>query len=391
MLHKLFRSKKLSAFGERPRQNVSRRRPRTLYQKIERAADRMVFNWKARSMLYEHLEVNLENGVPAEEALDKYVSLLRKRKKLSKQKIVKSIVQSMRNGSSLAESLAPWAPADEVGAIEAGEIAGKLPTALPSLVEAKRSIENTLNLIKKAFTDPCIYILSVYAAVWFIGKFATPAITQLLPESQARGAAAALYWMGRMSSNWTSLVPPMGLALFVALVIWSFPRWTGKYRVKAEEYFPYSFYRDIQGHMWVNSFVAMYEAGIADVEIFKSQCRYANPWLVERLSALGSRMRNGAELTEALMARGTNGMPPFEFPNPDIIDQISSIAGFNGFPGRLKKIATRWSRTLEEDVQKRIKRYAFISELSIFMLLGYIAYAINEISMQIGTATTGFN
>jgi len=380
--------------GDRPpaRKNsmAGKRRPRSLWGRFHAWADRQAFNWKIREALYRHLATNLENGVVTEIALDDYAERLGRRKRVSSQAIVLTISRNMKNGSSLAEAMAPWIPADEIGSIEGGEMSGKLPETLPKLIEAKRRISTVVKLLKRAFVEPCIYFLAMYGVIWFIGFYVTPSLVNVLPESKAVGVVAGLYSLGRFSMSPLVLIPPAIMIALGYLILWSFPRWTGRRRISFERSFPWSFYRDIQGHIWLSSFLAMYEAGLADVEILKSQCKYATPWLAERLKALGSRMINGAELDEALQMKGFKGLPPFEFPNPDVIDEISSIIGFKGFPTRLKRLSERWAADIEEETMVRIKRYAFRAEIFIYILIGLLAYAINDMAAQIGTVPGSF-
>jgi hypothetical protein len=154
--------------------------------------------------------------------------------------------------------------------------------------------------------------------------------------------------------------------------------------VAAESMFPYSFYRDIQGYTWLMSFSALLRAGMADVEILKRQATQSTPWLKERLKALWWRMDNGASMPAALMAKGKNGMPAFGFPNPDIVDDIASMAGFSDFAERIAVLAVQWADELESSTLAKAKSFGFAMEIVMYAVMGLLMIAINSMSTQMG-------
>ena len=176
------------------------------------------------------------------------------------------------------------------------------------------------------------------------------------------------------------------LVALAALVVYSLPRWTGKYRVMAENYFPYSFYRDIQGYAWLMSFTALLRAGMADVAILKLQGKHASPWMTERLNAIWWRMDNGSSLPDALLAKARGGVP-LGFPNPDIVDDIASMSGFSDFPERISKIAITWAVELEESVRQKATRFGAIAEAAMYGVIALLLVSVNSMSEQLSTVT----
>lgn len=367
------------------RPHLSMRRRASLASRITVAGDRMAFAWRVRQALYRHLSAQVGNSIPVEVALEKFRARLQRRKKTSADKIVEDVTRRMRDGSTLADALAKWIPQDEVSVINSGELSGNLPRSLDLVVESKQRVARVNGAMKTAMVSPAIYSVAIYGMLWAIGRYVVPGLQQALPKERAQGLVYGLYVSGDLANSLWALIPPTLLAFFIGLVVYSLPRWKGRWRIAAEDFFPYSFYRDIQGYTWLMGFAALLRAGMADVEILKRQSEQATPWLRERLRALWWRMDNGASLPAALMTKGKNGMQPFGFPNPDIVDDIASMAGFSDFSERISVVAVQWAAELESSTLARAKSFGFAMEIAMYAVMGLLMIAINSMSTQMGT------
>lgn len=368
--------------AKRARQSSSK--PKGLVARITAAGDRMAFAWPVREALYRHLSAQVGNGITVEVALDTFRARLQRRKKMSSDKIVADVARRMRDGSTLAVALTAWIPQDEVGIISSGELSGNLSRSCDLVIEAKRRVARVNSALKTSMVSPAIYSAAVYGMLWAIGVYVTPGLEQALPKEKAQGLVAGLYAAGDFANSWWAILPPVTLAFGIAWVVRSLPKWTGRGRVAAEGVFPYSFYRDIQGYTWLMSFSALLRAGMADVEILKRQTTQSTPWLNERLHALWWRMDNGSSLPAALLAKGKNGMPAFGFPNPDIVDDITSMDGFADFPERIAVLAVQWADELESSTLARAKSFGFAMEILMYAVMGLLMIAINSMSTQMG-------
>lgn len=366
-------------------QRYRSKKSRSFWAKVTTHGDKLAFAWPVRQDLYRHLSAQVGNAIPVETALESFRLRLQRRKRVSSDKIVGDICRRMRDGSTLAGALAKWVPIDEVSIISSGELSGNLPRSLELLVESKRRVANVVKAVKSAMTRPAIYIIAIYLFVWSIGRFVIPDLQVALPEERAKGLVAGMFKAGHLANSWVSVIPPLVLFMVIVLVIHSLPRWKGRYRVRAEAYFPYSFYRDIQGYAWLMGFTALLRAGMADVTVLKNQCEHATPWLRERLHTLWWRMDNGASLPAALLQNGKNGMPAFGFPNPDIVDYIASMAGFSDFSERITKVASLWAEELEETMRARADRFGFYAEMVMYGLMTLLMVAVNAMSNQMGS------
>jgi type II secretory pathway component PulF len=264
--------------------------------------------------------------------------------------------------------------------IASAEAAGKLPEALKELLETKRRVRRVVTAFRNAMIRPAVYTATIYLVVWAIGKYAIPQMALVFPASQATGVTAGLFWTGAMAQTLWALVPPMTLALIGWLVTFSLPRWRGRWRVAAEDYFPYSYYRDTHGYLWLSRYITLWVAGTPDVEILKQQLRYASPYIKERLLHFRRVMEDGKSFPQALlMPQGKNGKP-FGFPNPDVVDDIESFDGLGDFADRMKSVLRDWVEDLEEQTLEKAAKFGFLLEIAMYVVMGLLMYGINDIS-----------
>jgi type II secretory pathway component PulF len=359
--------------------------------KLSDAADRKAFDWKTREALYMHLSSQVENDVSVENALDGFADILRKRKRKSSQALVENVSRRMREGMPLRRAIAIAIPRDEAAVLAGGEMSGKMGIALDLLVDSHDRVESVLRAYKAAAVRPIMYLAMTYGVMWAVGAFVMPSIVQGLPESKVQGLGIVMYKAADWSQSWLSIEPPLLCVALFCAVRWSFPRWVGPRRIKAEQYFPYSFYRDIEGYKWLASFSGLIEAGVPDVHALARQMETASPWLRERLWHVRFRMTEGGmTLADALEATGANGkLPPFEFPNPAIIDRIRSIAAFKGFHEKVARLTKRWSSEIERNALGQAKKAGFYAEIGMYALMGFLMYAINGVTTQLGAIGGG--
>ncbi|MES2879233.1 MAG: type II secretion system F family protein [Pseudomonadota bacterium] len=369
------------------RRNIARRRHRGLWAWLSVKGDQYAFSWSIRESLYIHLATQNGNGIPMEKALDNFRTRLVRNKRVSSEKIISEVSRRMRDGATLAVAISKWIPRDETAIISSGELSGNLPRALELIVESKRSMARISRAATRAAITPSVYGLAVAGVVWTIGRHVVPDLKLALPMNRAEGFAYALYVAGDFLNTYWALLPPLTLIAAVLLIRWSLPRWTGARRIAAERYFPFSYYRDTQGFAWLMGFTALLRAGVSDVDILERQSKeWANsPWMRERLRALWWRVNNGASFSDALLARGANGLPAFGFPNPDVVDYISSLAGFSDSPDRIAKVATDWAQQMEESMVDGAVYWGLGMELVMYMVMFFLMLAVNSLSAAVGT------
>jgi hypothetical protein len=361
------------------------RRPAGVFARISAGADRWAFDWTVRERLYRHIAAQHTNGVKVQEALKSFARRMDRRKKTSSAAIVRSAERLMRDGSSLGNALRTWVPQDEAAVITSAELSG-LSAGLETLVKSKQQVRRVKKAYKESMVKPTIYAIAIYMLIWVVGKYVTPSLEQMVPPSKATGLVAALFVGGDFAMSWM-VVTPVVFAFLVALIVaWSFANWTGRLRLKAEAYFPYSFYRDTQGFIWLMTYAALHQAGQPDAEILRLQMVSASPWLRERLKHVRHWLVDGKSFPAALSIPAKRMGAAFEFPNPDVVDEIESLAGFRDFSARITTLALAWSTELEEGALKRAARFGGFMEVFMYVVISFVIVAMMQLGNQVGAA-----
>lgn len=354
-----------------------------LTKMVENFVSKNAFGWKVRSSLYRHLSIQISNEREAISALEDFKKRMLRKKKKNVVRVLTDIIRRMQNGSKLSDAIGDRISQDESMMISSGELSGKLPAALNLVMETKERVQRVNRSIKSAMVAPIIYLVAVYGFLWGIGKFVVPSLAATLPPEKAQGMVSILYSLGAFFTSWWSLVPIVVLFVSGIAIWWSFPIWTGPIRVKFESYFPWSFYRDIQGYSWLLSFSSMLQAGMPDVDILKLQIKQVSPWMKERLVSAAKKMQNGDSLSMALLGNEKTG---FGFPNPDMIDDIASMTGFPDFGVRITRGAIQWADEIERTISANAKTFGFAVEMIMYGIMGFLMVAINSMSSQVSTS-----
>lgn len=344
------------------------------------------FGWHVRKSFYRHLAVQSTNGVPLERALDSYMPRLHRNRQHRAASVVASVARNFRDGKTLADSLQGFVDEDELTVIRSGELGGSLSEALELIIKSTESIRRVQNAFRRAAFAPAVYLVATFALVWLLGRYILPDLQQMLPVERAQGTIALLYAAGAIANSPWALLPPAIGFCAVVWVRWALSNWIGPARVKAERFFPFSYYRDTSGFRWLMSFTSLLGAGVPDVQILEMQERRSSPWLGQRLRACHRAMIDGKSLSNALLARPKQ-QRPFGFPNPDIVDDIASFDGYPNFDRNIQALAREWAADLEERTLLWASRMGFYCEIALYAVMGVLMVAMNDLSSQLSHVT----
>lgn len=348
---------------------------------VQRQLDLMALNWAVRSALYRHMAVQIDNNINQITALENFKRRMAREKRKKCVFVMNDVIRRMRNGAQLSEAMRFWVPADEALTMAGAEMAGDISSAFELLLRSKARTTNIKRAMVSAFTTPLVYLCAIFGMLWAIGMYFLPSIEHTMPINEVHGLGYAVYAIGGFATHWWILVLLVPIVVMIGLTAWALPNWTSPYRLVAERFFPFDFYRDIQGYVWLLTFASMLQAGMSDTRILLDQSRMASPWLSQRLLAVRRQMVNGEGLAKALERTRYN------FPNPEIIDDIASMADFEDFPARIMKRTIQWADDLELTVSARVRVMGFAFNMVMYGLILLMLLGINSLSVQMGSIT----
>ncbi|MBB2156620.1 pilus biosynthesis protein PilR [Gluconacetobacter diazotrophicus] len=351
-------------------------RPDSQFDGIHLILARMWFGWRVRKGLYEmmgpRIAEDVGSGSTPERLCAAYARRLRRRRRNQAASVMESIVSDMElHSKRLAGALRPVVPDDEYFILEAGESGSNIPAMLDLLLNMRANNAAIFAAYRKLALVMSMYGVMVYGAIYSIAAFALPdmqktaalsheqrsAAGQILDEFAAITAGNAPYYV-------IGIIGALTIAMYLSLT-----RLTGPARLLLERLPPWSIYRNIQGYVWLTTFVVLMQAGNRpETRIIQEQASMASPWLRERLDALAECMGlHAMHLPRALEQTG------FNFPSSEMIDDIDTAwgSGSGGYEKLLRKSDT-WAREMVKTATATADVLMTIGTISVWIISGIV-------------------
>jgi len=346
---------------------------------LERIRLQAAFGWKVRRKLYSMMIPRLResNGTTPERLLRRFAKRMQRRLfgKGAAQAVELLRAEMLDGGKKFAPAFRPLIPADEYFIIDAGERAGDIATALELLVDLRGRTTKIMAATRKTYLTLAGFLLMLYGTIWAIAKYA---IRNLVTFSQAASSTrtasqdfliAATDWINGSGPAYVGA----GLLLATAAVYASLRFLTGPMRLLLERLPPWSTYRAIQGYIWLATYIILVRSGRPETLVLQEQAEKASPWLRERLAAVAELMGQHARLFPAALEECG-----FNFPSPDIIDDIDDAwGGAEGGYDRLLISSRTWADEIERAALDRAEAVKTGGYLAMFVVSGLIAIAID--------------
>lgn len=302
------------------------------------------FNTRVRFRLYKMIAVRMRQRATFERILTLYARQLRRRGKTSVPRILDAIIDTIvTDGKNYAEAFRPYVPEDEYMMIFAGTKSNDIPGAMELICDVKSRTGIILNSAKKMATQPLLYLGIIVLYLYTIAKFVIPSLLVGITMSKTDSTALdIMVFASRLASPVNATLILCFLAFSFVATWWSLSRLTGPIRLWLEKIPPWSIYRNIQGYIWMSSFIALVQSGVPESEALQNQIDRSNPWLKERLSSILYNLKHqGGSLPDAMWKAG------FDFPSPEIIDDIESCWGGTGAYQRLLEASKNWADEIQ--------------------------------------------
>lgn len=358
----------------KPKKRVRRLRPGS------RQA-RRAFAWDLRKKLYMQVMVQVANNVSLMDSLERF-ELRIARRRGDTAAVVRAIRTSMSGGHNFARAIAPWIPGQEAAIIAGGVEGQNLPRALREVLEVGTIRGEVARTLRSELSAPLGMIFVGLSMMVAVTKFIIPQFGAALPRSAASGSVAILYAIGDFMSSWEALLLAVLVAAAAGAIFLSLPKWTGRWRLFAERFMPWSVYRDVNGYLWISGFVAMLSAGIKDTEVLRLQLQYATPYLAERLRAFKRDMESGASMPEALSEPRYESGGAFDFPSAELVEIIEAIHGGADFPDRMGAVLKQWREEMNDNIKSAAKRLGRVGDVLSFGTMALVVFAVIGIGGQ---------
>lgn len=303
------------------------------------------FSLRTRLRIYSKLAIKLRQNAPFERTLLKQAVWREKRGAYSTARVLREIVRRMSADSmSFPEACRPFVPNDEYMQLAAGEKSNDLPDAFDLICDTKTRVQRLTKAVRNVSWAPLGYMVINFVFISILAGNVLPTLAKLANENGTKSSSLEmLLLISEYATPMTGIVLLFLIIASVIGVIYSLSRMTGRVRRWLEWIPPYSTYRNVQGYFWICGFLAYLKTGIREERALEAQIEHASPWLAERLRGIQMLMiRKSHSLPEALSETG------FNFPCPDIIEDIDETWGGITDCDRLLSVSKQWIDDIEE-------------------------------------------
>lgn len=274
--------------------------------------------------------------------------------------------KGLERGMTFSEVTKGWVPPEETLLVTSGNLSN-LVLALENVSRVVEGTERIKRAMVGAVAYPLLLLGLTFAIVIMVGLYLVPPLAEVAGDEIVwRGTAASLVALSDFSVKyWYFFV--LGFAGIVGLIWFSLPNWSGKLRAKFDKLPPWNIYKIQISVGWLMSLAAMVRAGITLPNALRMLSDGANRYLRGILDSALRYIANGDNLGVALENTGRN------FPNEEIIGDLTIYADMNGFDENLNSIANDY---LQESVRKIESISNSLNGLGIILVSIIIAWVV---------------
>lgn len=271
----------------------------------------------------------------------------------------------------LSEALRDWLPDAEQAILAAGESSGNLADACQMAGKFARQQGGMWRQIISAFAYPLFLIIGVMGVLYLIADVVLPSMEVNRTDSYSPLTQLTIFTAQLIHDYW-----PIAMALPVVCLLGitlSLPRWRGAWRTKADRFVPWSFYRRIQGALFLYSFAVLQKSGLPLQGALAVLAGTSTPYLKSRINAAMYGVRQGYNLGESFRHAG------HEFPDWQALPVLESMSSQSGFADALIEYAENWLDDTTYYIERFSKRANAIGLVSVLLCLALLMSTIFEL------------
>ena len=274
--------------------------------------------------------------------------------------------KNLERGMSFSDATRGWVPPDETLLVTSGNLSN-LVVALENVGRVVDGTQRIRRAMTTAIAYPLFLLALTFGIIIMVGLYLVPPLAEVAGTSVVwRGSARSLIMLSEFSIQYWYIFL-VSFASIVAIVWLSLANWSGRMRVLFDKLPPWNIYKIQVSVGWLMSLAAMVSAGVTIPDAMRMLADNANRYLRRILDSALRFIANGDNLGVALQKTNRN------FPDSEIIGDMTIYADMNGFDENLNQVATDY---LNESVRKMEKISSTLNSLGILLVSGIIAWVV---------------
>ena len=274
--------------------------------------------------------------------------------------------KNLERGMTFSEATRGWVPANETLLVTSGNISN-LVVALENVGRVVDGMQRIRRAMTTAIAYPLFLLALTFGIIIMVGVYLVPPLADVAGNTVVwRGMARSLIVLSNFSIQyWYVFV--LVFASLVAIVWLTMANWTGRLRTVFDRFPPWSTYKIQVAVGWLMSLAAMVGSGVTIPDAIRMLADNANRYLRSILERVLKFVANGDNLGVALRHADR------DFPDAEIIGDLTIYADMNGFDDNLKQIANDY---LDESVRKMEKISNILNSVGILLVSAIIAWVV---------------
>lgn len=274
--------------------------------------------------------------------------------------------KNLERGMSFSEATRGWVPPEETLLVTSGNLSN-LVVALENVGRVVDGTQRIRRAMTTAIAYPLFLLALTFGIIIMVGVYLVPPLAEVAGNQVIwRGSARSLVWLSDFSIKyWYYFLVVFASA--VAIIWLSLANWSGRMRAVFDKLPPWNIYKIQVSVGWLMSLGAMVSAGVTIPDAIRMLADSANKYLRKILESALRFIANGDNLGVALQK--TNR----DFPETEIIGDLTIYADMNGFDENLNQIANDY---LNESVRKMEKISNTLNSVGILLVSAIIAWVV---------------
>lgn len=352
---------------------------------LQRSFEKLSFSPAVRCRFYRKLAEMTRHNIGVLDGVAHIRDRMQQRKHPAAHVLDRAVV-ILKTGKELHMAFSEAIPGEEAMLIRGGLQSGQLPATLDlaaTVIEARQKI---VNGIREALGYPLLLSGMFLILLFVLSNQVVPQLALISdPETWQRGA----YILYVVASFVNSIPGIICLTLPVALLVlavFTLPSWTGRMRTKLDRMPPWSFYRLVNGSVWLFTLSTLLQANVQISHALDAMQSMpgTSPWLKERINGVKAGLLLGKGFGAALDHAG------HDFPDRELIDDLLIYSTLPGFEKRLHIIAEEWLQSGLERATFQAKIINTICICAIIAMMCGLALAVASLQRSLLGQGMGF-
>lgn len=247
---------------------------RSYFEKVTLTIKRWQFSHKAQLAFLEDLYLLINDGVPANRAVEMMTHVTRG----ITREVSISISQKIAQGQSLAEGMKTWFNLSVVEIIRVGESGGALPQTMKSAINLLSQQGVAIGAFVGAVSYPLLVIVMACAVIVYLNHSVFEQFKLIKPIEQWPASGQLLVELSKIIEGWWWVI-----LLTVMIIIFIFRRlmtnYTGELRPFLDNFPPFSFYRQLVAARLLETLGLLVENGVVFRSAIKVMQHQANAYM----------------------------------------------------------------------------------------------------------------